>query len=86
MIVVISDDITGAAELGGIALRYGLNTIITTDITNVLPHSDILIIATDTRSDTESGSVRAIKHLMCKLKIKLLQYTKRQIQFYVAIL
>lgn len=86
MIVVISDDITGAAELGGIALRYGLNTIITTDITNVLPHSDILIIATDTRSDTESGSVKAIKHLMCKLKDKAITIYKRQIQFYVAIL
>lgn len=77
MIVVISDDITGAAELGGIALRYGLNTIITTDITNVLPHSDILIIATDTRSDTESGSVKAIKHLMCKLKDKAITIYKK---------
>lgn len=77
MIVVISDDITGAAELGGIALRYGLNTIITTDITNVLPHSDILIIATDTRSDTESGSVKTIKHLMCKLKDKAITIYKK---------
>lgn len=32
MIVVISDDITGAAELGGIALRYGLNTLLSKEI------------------------------------------------------
>lgn len=68
MIIVISDDITGAAELGGIALRYGLSIIITTNVTNVLPQADILIIATDTRSCSEPDSVSIIKQIMYKLK------------------
>ncbi len=49
MIAVIADDFTGAAEIGGIGLRYGLDVVIETeDIRN--HHADLFIIATDTRS------------------------------------
>jgi uncharacterized protein YgbK (DUF1537 family) len=49
MIAVIADDFTGAAEIGGIGIRYGLSVVIETeDIRN--HHADLLIIATDTRS------------------------------------
>jgi D-threonate/D-erythronate kinase len=49
MIAVIADDFTGAAEIGGIGLRYGLNVVIETR--NVPNHNtDLLIIATDARS------------------------------------
>jgi D-threonate/D-erythronate kinase len=49
MIAVIADDFTGAAEIGGIGLRYGLRVVIETeDIQN--HNADLLIIATDTRS------------------------------------
>lgn len=67
MIIVIADDITGAAELGGIAIRYGIDALITTDITNDLPKTDILIVATDTRSCSETEAICTIKHIMCKL-------------------
>ena len=49
MIAVIADDFTGAAEIGGIGLRHGLNVIIETEpIRNRL--ADLIIIATNTRS------------------------------------
>ena len=44
MIVVIADDLTGAAELGGLALRYGLATEITTTV-NATSTAELLIIA-----------------------------------------
>jgi len=49
MIAIIADDFTGAAELAGISLRYGLrvelllNQVIETD-------SDVLVVCTDSRS------------------------------------
>lgn len=49
MIVVIADDFTGAAELGGLGLRYGMSVEIETEITDDCK-VDLLIIATDTRS------------------------------------
>ena len=49
MIIVIADDFTGAAEIGGIGLKNGLNVVIETD--NIeSSDADLLIIATDTRS------------------------------------
>jgi uncharacterized protein YgbK (DUF1537 family) len=49
MIAVIADDFTGAAELGGLGLRYGMSVEIETEVTNDCK-VDLLIIATDTRS------------------------------------
>ena len=49
MIAVIADDFTGAAEIGGIGLKYGLNVIIETKVQEV-SEADLLVIATDTRS------------------------------------
>ena len=49
MIVVIADDLTGAAEIGGIGLRYGLTVEITTTA-DLNSKADLLIVATDTRS------------------------------------
>jgi uncharacterized protein YgbK (DUF1537 family) len=49
MIVVIADDFTGAAELGGIGLRYNLRVEVNTQV-NLQSTADLLVIATDTRS------------------------------------
>jgi len=49
MIAVIADDFTGAAEIGGVGLRYGLNVLIETEV-NSVEGVDLLVIATDTRS------------------------------------
>ena len=49
MIAVIADDFTGAAELAGISLRYGLsvevflNNVTATD-------ADVIVVCTDSRS------------------------------------
>lgn len=52
MIAVIADDLTGAAELGGIGLRYNLRVEIDTEV-NLLSDADLLVIATDTRSKSK---------------------------------
>lgn len=49
MIAVIADDLTGAAELAGIGLRFNLKVEINTDVT-AATEADVLVISTDTRS------------------------------------
>ena len=56
MIVVIADDFTGAAELGGIGLRHGLKTEVCT-VVPVRTDVDLLVIAADTRSKDVSAAV-----------------------------
>lgn len=50
MIIVIADDITGAAEIAGIALKHGLETVLTTEISLPETKPEVLVFATDTRS------------------------------------
>ena len=57
MIVVIADDITGAAELAGMACSCGLHTEMLTKMAPRLPSCDVLVMATDTRSMTEGDAV-----------------------------
>jgi uncharacterized protein YgbK (DUF1537 family) len=70
MIAVIADDFTGAAEIGGIGLRHGLNVIIETEpIRN--RSADLIIIANDTRSlraDEASGQIAQITEHLMQLK------------------
>lgn len=55
MIAVIADDITGAAEVAGIACRLGLRVCLSTAGTqfSTVNSHDVLVIAADTRSMTE---------------------------------
>ncbi len=58
MIAVIADDFTGAAEIGGVGLRYGLKVVIETSVQESAA-TDLLIIATDLRSlPQEEASVK----------------------------
>ena len=54
MIIVIADDITGAAEIAGIAHRYGLRVLLSIDEicqgTGSKEVYDVMVIATDSRS------------------------------------
>ena len=52
MIIVLADDITGAAEIAGIAHRYGLRAMLS--LHGIIPHcdADVLVVASDTRSYT----------------------------------
>lgn len=67
MIAVIADDFTGAAEIGGVGLRYGLNVLIETEA-NKAEGVDLLVIATDTRSlsaeEAYNEVARITKHLL----------------------
>ena len=51
--VVIADDITGAAEIAGVCLRYGLKVSFGID---TIPNevADVCVVATDSRSLSES--------------------------------
>jgi len=62
MILVIADDFTGAAELAGIALDYGLKTEVQTEI-DANPNLDVLILDTNTRSKTSSQAEEVIDKL-----------------------
>lgn len=71
MIAVIADDITGAAEVAGIARRFGLRVRLAIQPC-MEPDCDVIVIATDTRSMTEDEAVaetvrvaRAIKEMPC---------------------
>ncbi|MES2774791.1 MAG: four-carbon acid sugar kinase family protein [Bacteroidota bacterium] len=49
MLAVIADDFTGAAEIGGLALRYGLSVEIATAVP-AASAVEVLIVSTDSRS------------------------------------
>jgi D-threonate/D-erythronate kinase len=62
MIAVIADDFTGAAELGGIGWRFGLNVEVST-VVNAVSNAPLLVIDADTRSMQENDAVRIIEKL-----------------------
>ena len=66
MIAVISDDFTGAAEIGGIALRNGFSVTLDTSV-NANYNCDILVIATNTRSLCKIEAQKQIKEVTEKL-------------------
>nr|WP_294906480.1 four-carbon acid sugar kinase family protein [uncultured Lacibacter sp.] len=60
MIAVIADDFTGAAELAGISLRYGLKVeLCTADI--AATDADVLIVSTDSRSLNKIAALEKTK-------------------------
>ena len=67
MMVVIADDLTGAAEIGGLALKYGLMAEITTTV-NLHSRADLLIIDTDTRSLSKTAAKAVITEICIGLK------------------
>jgi len=56
LVAVIADDFTGAAELAGISLRYGLTVTINLD-TVIDANADVLIICTDSRSMQKAAAI-----------------------------
>jgi D-threonate/D-erythronate kinase len=66
MIVVIADDITGAAEMAGIGLRYNLRVVISDDVA-VKPDPDLLVIYTNTRSMSKGAAVEVMEEITKKV-------------------
>ncbi|WP_114782510.1 four-carbon acid sugar kinase family protein [Botryobacter ruber] len=74
MIAVIADDLTGAAELGGIGLRYGLEVEINSEV-DPQTKADLLVISTDTRSRSQSEAeaiMAKVTEAIAKLQPRLL--------------
>jgi len=63
MIAVIADDLTGAAELAAIGLRFGLNAEVQTQLT---PDSkaDLIVVDTDTRSRTPTEATTEVEKVL----------------------
>jgi D-threonate/D-erythronate kinase len=57
MIVVIADDFTGAAELAGISLRFGLTVELCVDKVQY-KNADVLVVSTDSRSFTKQAALQ----------------------------
>jgi uncharacterized protein YgbK (DUF1537 family) len=66
MIAVIADDFTGAAELAGIGLTYGLTVELAMSV-NPNSTADLLVIATDTRSVSEPEAVQEMANVSATL-------------------
>jgi D-threonate/D-erythronate kinase len=63
MIAVIADDFSGAAELAGICLRYGLTaTVCTGEIAEAT--TDVLLINTDSRSLKKEGALAVTEKII----------------------
>ncbi|RZA06024.1 MAG: hypothetical protein EOO68_05735, partial [Moraxellaceae bacterium] len=69
MIAVIADDFTGAAEIGGVSLQYGLKATLVTSLAAV-PETDVLIVATNTRAQSSSTARKTI-HQLTEALLKL---------------
>lgn len=63
MIAVIADDFTGAAELAGISLRYGLKvSLFTRDVKDT--GADVLIVSSDSRSMSKDEALQETRRLL----------------------
>jgi uncharacterized protein YgbK (DUF1537 family) len=62
VIVVIADDFTGAAEIGGVALRYGLSAEVQAEF-NARVGADLIAVDADTRSCTAEEAARRAAHM-----------------------
>lgn len=67
MIVVVADDFTGAAEIGGIALRNGYRVVIDTEVGGEYQEVEVVVLATDTRSMSGKEAGIATRDLVSKV-------------------
>ena len=66
MVVVIADDFTGAAELAGISLRYGLKVELCVGEVEY-KDADALVVSTDSRSLKKNEAIRVTEELLKKI-------------------
>ncbi len=78
MIAVIADDFTGAAEIGGVGIRYGLKVIIETKVYNEVD-AELLIIAADTRNMDPLAASNEIKNITKLLMLQNPEYIYKKI-------
>lgn len=78
MIAVIADDLTGAAEIGGIGLGYNLKVEIASAV-DPATTADMLVINTDARSKTEAEAIRITRKISEELKALNPQFIYKKI-------
>ncbi len=78
MIAVIADDFTGAAEIGGVGLRYGLKVAIETKVCNE-NDIDLLIVVADTRNMNPESAVKEIEEITELLMLNKPEYIYKKI-------
>ena len=66
MIAVLADDFTGAAELAGISLRYGLKVELCVGEVEY-KNADVLVVSTDSRSLKKNEAIRSTEELLKKI-------------------
>lgn len=66
MVAVIADDFTGAAELAGISLRYGLKVELCVGEVEY-KNADVLVVSTDSRSLKKNEAIKITKELLKKI-------------------
>jgi len=66
MIAVIADDITGAAEIAGVCLRWGIPVSFSLDA-KPASGAEVMVIATDTRSMTEADAIKETDRIATEL-------------------
>lgn len=67
MIIVLADDFAGAAEIAGIAIRFGLVTELRTNV-RLGPGTDVLVVDTDTRSCSNREANTKTNHVLSKIR------------------
>lgn len=66
MIAVLADDFTGAAELAGISLRFGLKVILG-NAQVPIAHTDVLIVSSDSRSLSADAAMQRTEEILKKI-------------------
>ncbi|MFM6976385.1 MAG: four-carbon acid sugar kinase family protein [Sphingobacteriaceae bacterium] len=66
MIAVMADDFTGAAELAGISLRYGLKVALFAD-EPAATDAEVVIVSTNSRSLNKAAALQKTEHILRQL-------------------
>ena len=79
-ILVIADDFTGAAEIGGIAHLFGLSVKMQKGLSDAgVPEDDVLILDTNTRSLNPTEAYTTITTLLDKLDLSVFDFVYKKV-------
>lgn len=67
-ILVIADDLTGAAEISGIAWRHGLPTRLFRDV-GFITEPGVTVVDTDSRLSTPAGAIEILGRLLADIRL-----------------
>lgn len=73
-IVVLADDLTGAAEISAIGHAQGLRAVVALSPDALPPEADLLVFDTDSRLNPPDEAAHKIRHIVERLPAKLKQH------------